>query len=522
MLRNAVLASLLAVVPARAQRVVAPSVVPVLPSAGIPSVSPLSLPAGVPAHAVPMLALPLPGPGLPAPSVPAVRAAAMPVARAFAAPAAAAAAVRPEDGLRGTPKTRAWAVVPKGLASLGRASLSALQNILAKAFDGAAPHSGSPVPADPRPAPTPEDPAESVTFNGLSLPRRAFSDESRISLGIVAVIGAAKDSLDIAIHGLALRGVAEALSEAKRRGVRVRIVMNEAHVHPRRRGERRQPEVQRLLDEGFEMRTLRGSREYGVMHNKFMVADGRLLMAGSFNWTHAADTMHLENVFFTEDAGRIAGYQDYWRWMWGQGRPADETPPDAETGPEPVGPPPEGAAGPVKLHGRSFPLQAFSPRGTPESWLVRAVDAAEKSVDVAMFSFTSPEIKEALARARGRGVAVRLLFDARNAATLDVMKWFIAEGWDVRIRAGRDGRKGVLHDKFAVIDGAFTTTGSYNWTENADKNNFENVNFFDDAGSAREYGAAFRRAWEGATPPTPEELEKWARHGFNEEAGPPA
>ncbi|MBI2363171.1 MAG: hypothetical protein HYV15_07295, partial [Elusimicrobia bacterium] len=270
------------------------------------------------------------------------------------------------------------------------------------------------------------------------------------------------------------------------------------------------------------MRTLRGSREYGVMHNKFMLADGRLLMSGSFNWTHAADTWHLENVFFTEDAGRIAGYQAYWRWMWDQSRPAEQRPPDSETGPEPVGPPPEDAGRPVRLNGESFPRHAFSPRGTPEAWLVKALDAAARSVDVAMFSFTSPELKEALVRARARGVPVRLLFDARNAATLEAMKWFISEGWDVRIRAGRDGRKGVLHDKFAVIDGAFTATGSYNWTENADKNNFENVNFFDDRGSAADYGAAFLRAWSGAKVPTPEELAEWARHGFNEEAGPPA
>ena len=78
-------------------------------------------------------------------------------------------------------------------------------------------------------------------------------------------------------------------------------------------------------------------------------------------------------------------------------------------------------------------------------------------------------------------------------------------------RAGRDGRRGVLHNKYAVFDGALVEAGSYNWTENADKNSFENVNFFDDAPTARGYGAYFDRMWSGAKLPTPAELEKWSR-----------
>jgi phosphatidylserine/phosphatidylglycerophosphate/cardiolipin synthase-like enzyme len=427
-----------------------------------------------------------------------------PVAAAafLAAPAAPASEALPSDlPPSGGRFARGLKAVPAAFGRLGRLSFEGLRGALGRAFDG----------SDTRPAPpVPADPADRIEFNGLVLPRRAFSDESRISAALVPVIDAARQTLDVAVHGLQLREVGTALARAKARGVRVRIVMNETHVWPRRSGEKRSPEVQALLDAGFEMRALRGSREYGVMHNKFLVADGRLLWAGSYNWTRAADDMHLENVFLSDDAHRIAGYQGYWRWMWDQSRPAAQKPPDAETGPEPPGAPPEDASRPVSFNGTALPAYAFGPRGPAEPWLAAAVGAARRSVDVAMFSFTSPELRDALAAARARGVKVRLLFDARNAATLDVMKWFIAEGFDVRIRAGRDGRRGVLHNKFAVFDGALVEAGSYNWTENADKNSFENVNFFDDAPTAKGYGAYFDRMWSGGKLPTPAELEKWS------------
>ncbi|TBR17215.1 hypothetical protein EPO15_17385 [bacterium] len=508
MLSRALLAACLAA-PASAQRVVLPRAAavptPLAPIVGL-APAPLAGPTlSLPGSVAPRLSLPSASAALPLPVLPAAAArAAVPAAVLLAAPAApAAAAVIPSDlPPSGGRFAKGLKVIPAAFGRLGRMSLDGLRGALGRAFDG----------QDTRPAPpVPADPADRIEFNGIALPRRAFSDESRISAALVQVIDASRETLDVAIHGLQLREVAAALARAKARGVRVRIVMNETHVWPRKPGEKRSPEVQALLDGGFEMRALRGSREYGVMHNKFLVADSKLLWAGSYNWTRAADDMHLENVFLTDDAHRIGGFAGYWRWMWDQGRPADRKPPDTETGPEPAGPPPEDAERPVTFNGVSLPAFAFAPRGTAEQWLAAAVAAAKKSVDVAMFSFTSPELKEALAAAKARGVKVRLLFDARNAATLDTMKWFIAEGYDVRIRPGRDGRRGVLHNKYAVFDGVLVSAGSYNWTENADKNNFENMSFLDRAADARGYGAYYERMWAGAKVPTPAELEKWAR-----------
>jgi hypothetical protein len=71
-----------------------------------------------------------------------------------------------------------------------------------------------------------------------------------------------------------------------------------------------------------------------------------------------------------------------------------------------------------------------------------------------------------------RGVKVRVIMDRSQAAGRYSMAGrLIADSIPVRIGAG----KGLMHDKFAVIDDSITLTGSYNWTEAAETRNDENL-----------------------------------------------
>ncbi|MCM2304541.1 MAG: phospholipase D-like domain-containing protein, partial [Elusimicrobia bacterium] len=281
-------------------------------------------------------------------------------------------------------------------------------------FDGAAAKADAPAPANPARAPR----GDSVSLNGVVLPSRMFSDQTSISGHLIRAIDASRTSIDIAIHGLALREVAAALVRAKNRGVKVRVVMNQTHVFPEKPRDKRSPEVQQLIDAGFEMKMLRGGDMFGVMHNKIAIFDGGVLETGSYNWTHAADTWHWENAMFHAEQARVKAYQAYWDWMWSisskitSQAPALPTPiPEGE--PHPGLPPaPQDPGRPVLFNGEAFPAQAFSPRGVSEH-LVRAIDASRVSIDLANFSFTSEELRDALLRAKERGVNVRIVFDAQ-------------------------------------------------------------------------------------------------------------
>lgn len=382
-------------------------------------------------------------------------------------------------------------------------------------FDGVlvapAAHAGPSVaaaPAAPRGA--------SVRLNGAELPARVFSDQAQISDSLIAAIDATRETLELAIHGLALREVAAALSRAKARGVRVRIVMNQSHVFPEKERDRRETEVQQLLDEGFEMRMLRGGDLHGAMHNKFAVFDGKVLETGSYNWTAAADRRHFENVVFHDDPRRVGDYGAYWRWLWDSSSAIDTAHPPARPVPPAPGeerrrgadlpPAPLPMLGTVEFNGVTLPAEAFSPWSAEDS-IVRALDAARVSIDVAAFSFTSTPLREALLRAKERGVHVRIVLDANQFKYLKEMRELARLGLDLRLSAGKNGDRGVQHNKLAVLDGKLVQTGSYNWTTNAHKNNFENILFLDAPDDAAAYAAYFDRIWDQGWEPESSDLE---------------
>ncbi len=373
-------------------------------------------------------------------------------------------------------------------------------------FDGAAATPPAPTPANP--APTVPLRGDSLSFNGVVLPSRMFSDATKISGHLIRAIDAADTSIDIAIHGLGLREIAAALVRAKKRGVKIRIVMNQTHLFPEKPRDTRTAEVQLLMDEGFEMLMLRGGDMYGVMHNKIAIFDHKILETGSYNWTHAADTWHWENAMFHAEQARIAAYQAHWDWMWSiaakipSKAPALPTPiPEGEPRPN-LPPAPDDNERPVFFNGDFLPAQTFSP-GRVTAHLERAIDLSKTSIDLANFSFTSEVLRDALLRAKERGVKIRIVFDAQQYKYLAEMAWFIDHGFDVLLSAGKSGEKGVMHHKFAVFDGSLVEAGSFNWTRNGERNNYENAMFLNAPDDVVAFIAAFKRVRDQSWAPDP-------------------
>jgi mitochondrial cardiolipin hydrolase len=55
-----------------------------------------------------------------------------------------------------------------------------------------------------------------------------------------------------------------------------------------------------------------------------------------------------------------------------------------------------------------------------------------------------------------------------------------------------------MHNKFAIFDGKLLLRGSYNWTENAEDYNWENVIILDDTSVVRAYREQFEKMWKKA------------------------
>ena len=125
-------------------------------------------------------------------------------------------------------------------------------------------------------------------------------------------------------------------------------------------------------------------------------------------------------------------------------------------------------------------------RGGPEAALVEAIDAADRTVEMAIYDLDLDDVRDALLRAYGRGVAVRLVVESDNLDT-PALHDLISAG----IPVVADGRPPLMHDKFTVIDGGEVWTGSMNYTVNDAYFNDNNLIRLQDPAVAMIYAAEF-------------------------------
>jgi len=100
-------------------------------------------------------------------------------------------------------------------------------------------------------------------------------------------------------------------------------------------------------------------------------------------------------------------------------------------------------------------------RGGPDAELVEAMDAAQFSIDMAMYRLDLWSVRDGLIRAHRRGVQVQVVTDDAHKDGLEIQS--LREAGIVVID---DGRPGIMHHKFIIIDRNEVWTGSMNMTVN--------------------------------------------------------
>ncbi len=166
--------------------------------------------------------------------------------------------------------------------------------------------------------------------------------------------------------------------------------------------------------------------------------------------------------------------------------------------------------------GRTAPIEVwFSPRGGAEEAMVRLIDSARTGIDAAVYTFTNRALARAVVRAHKRGVRIRLILDGNDESDYSKGYYLRQRGVDVRYARGLEkkykSRKtykkprkkryqvrkyGLMHHKFAVVDGQYVATGSFNWTASAENFNYENLLLIKSSSLARKYTRAFDKIWE--------------------------
>lgn len=121
--------------------------------------------------------------------------------------------------------------------------------------------------------------------------------------------------------------------------------------------------------------------------------------------------------------------------------------------------------------------------------ILAALDGAQVSIRVMMAWFTNETLFNKLLEKAQEGVDVQVaIFDdginRKHGVDIEQLP---------HRRIARGQRGGLMHDKFCVIDNQIVITGSYNWSDNAEFRNDENVSVQHDQQQATRYSVEYRR-----------------------------
>lgn len=273
-----------------------------------------------------------------------------------------------------------------------------------------------------------------------------------------------------AFYDVSSERIADALIDAHRRGVSVKIVTEEQNAE--------RDAVKKLCSAGIAVVTDRNS---GLMHHKFAVIDD-IVWTGSFNITRNGLLRNNNNALAIRSDELASIFRDEFFEMFRDRIFGNRREPPF-----------------ARLTKRYYvrigetPINVFfSPEDNIERIIRKRIRKARESVHFMMFSFTSDVLGEEIIRSFQRGVKVYGIFerDGSGSRYSEYVKMKL-EGIPVRF----DGNKGKMHHKVLILDKKVVITGSYNFTSNANRVNDENILIIDNSSIAAEYLKEFYRLY---------------------------
>jgi phosphatidylserine/phosphatidylglycerophosphate/cardiolipin synthase-like enzyme len=289
---------------------------------------------------------------------------------------------------------------------------------------------------------------------------------------LAAAIDQARLSVDVAIYDFDLWRLRDALLAADQRGVVVRFLCDGNNLA--------KPEIQALYEAGIE---IKGSRGYGLMHNKFVIIDRREVWTGSMNFTRTGAYLNNNNLIRIRSQKLAQNYQVEFEEMFIDGLYGSSSPANTPY--------------PSLLIEETQIEVYFSPDDGTEAHIIRLLSEAEASIYFMAYSFTSSAIADAMIDRAQSGVTVAGVFE-RTQYRSNIGSEFIsftAAGLDVRL----DGNPRNMHHKVIIIDECVVITGSYNFSSSAVRFNDENSIIIHNEEIARLYLGEFERVFNEAS-----------------------
>jgi phosphatidylserine/phosphatidylglycerophosphate/cardiolipin synthase-like enzyme len=288
---------------------------------------------------------------------------------------------------------------------------------------------------------------------------------------IVEAIDAARLSVDVAAYSLSLNSVRNALLRAHDRGVTVRVVMESSNM------DRSDPQI--LIEEGIPVI---GDNRDGLMHDKFIIIDKSEVWMGSMNFTDGGAYDDNNNLMRIRSTKVVENYLTEFEEMFN----------DDMFGPDIVAQTPHPT---LTIDGTRIDM-FFSPDDGVLASLIPVLETAQESIYFLAYSFTSNQMGEIVRQKAESGITIVGVMDDEQIRSNQGTEYdpFRQADLDVRI----DGIDGLMHHKVFIVDEKIVVLGSYNFSQNAEERNDENLMIIYDPVIAEQFVFEFNRLQEQA------------------------
>ncbi len=283
----------------------------------------------------------------------------------------------------------------------------------------------------------------------------------------------AKKTIDLATYNYTDTKTAQALIDAVHRGVKVRLVVDEDNYNKK--------VVDDLRDGGVKVISAQSN---GLMHAKYIIIDGKVVISGSANMT--LSSFSSDNNFMvrleSEEAAKV--FTDEFEEMYLDLIFGEESPRSK-------------AASSIKLSDGTTIYVRFSPDDGIDDMIEKLIAAANDSVYMLAYSFASRDIAERLQAADKDGLDVVVICEDSKAYTDGGGQCgpLSEAGLAVYVDGYPDT---LMHEKVIILDNSVVIAGSYNFTRSADKRNDEQVLVIQSSDIANQFLSEFDKILEEA------------------------
>jgi phosphatidylserine/phosphatidylglycerophosphate/cardiolipin synthase-like enzyme len=316
-----------------------------------------------------------------------------------------------------------------------------------------------------------------VYFTTPKYPDKEADHKASLDEKLTAFVNTAQSSVDMAVYQLDLPNVTQALIEAKKRGATVRVATDiDIYDDPKEN-----PSFKQLEKAGIQVV---GGNPNAIMHDKFVVVDEKSVWIGSWNFT-TNDTYRYNNNGIAIQSSELAkNYTVTFEKMFQDGKFGRQRKPG-------------GTTSKLTINGVTVE-NYFAPEDKVAGKIILQLQRAQKTIDFMAYSFTDDNIGKVVMDRAKAGVKVRGVFETTGSETK-----FSEYGRmkDAKLDVWQDGNPYLMHHKVFIVDEQTVIFGSFNFSENADTENDENLMIVDDPSLAQAFTAEFGQVYEQAKNP---------------------